>query len=103
MLSGIWQKKRVWIIDVSCPCDTNVEKKKGEKVGKYAGLVAELQRMWGAECLVVPVVIGGLGAVTRRCADLLGSIPGEPDVSMCQKITLMGSEKILRSVLARRR
>ena len=96
-------KKRVWIIDVSCPCDTNVEKKEGEKVGKYAGLMGELQRMWGAECVVVPVVIGGLGTVTRRCADFLASIPGEPDVSMCQKITLMGSERILRGVLARGR
>ena len=96
-------KKKVWVIDVSCPCDTNVEKKEGEKVGKYAGLVAELQRMWGVDCVVVPVVIGGLGAVSRRCADFLGSIPGSPDVSMCQKITLMGSERILRNVLARGR
>ena len=80
-----------------------MEKKEGEKVGKYAGLVGELQRMWGAECVVVPVVIGGLGTVTRRCADFLASIPGEPHVSMCQKITLMGSERILRSVLARGR
>ena len=46
---------------------------------------------------------GGLEAVTRMCADLLGSIPGGPDISMCQKFTLLGSKRILRNVLPRGR
>ena len=97
------RRKKVWILDISCPCDTNVEKKEEEKVSKYAGLKAELRRMWGADCIVIPVVIGGLGAVTSKCIDYLRLIPGEPDLHMCQKITLWGSERILKNVLARRR
>ena len=96
-------RKKVWIIDISCPCDTNVGKKEDEKIAKYAGLKAELQRMWGADCDVVPVVIGSLGAVSVECVGYLGRIPGAPDVHMCQKITLMESEKILRNALKRRR
>ena len=72
-------------------------------MSKYAGLKLELQRMWGAKCTVIPIVIGGLGAVSPQCVEYLRAIPGEPDVHMCQKITLLGSEKILRNVLARRR
>ena len=39
--------KKAYIIDVSCPVDVNVEKKEAEKVAKYMGLSAELNRMWG--------------------------------------------------------
>ena len=96
-------KKKVQILDVSCPCDVNVEKKEVEKVSKYAGLKVELQRMWGVSCEVIPVVIGSLGAVSTSCFDFLSLIPGVPDLRLCQKITLMGSERILRSALSRRR
>ena len=96
-------KKKVQILDVSCPCDVNVEKKEVEKVSKYAGLKVELQRMWGVGCEVIPVVIGSLGAVSTSCSDFLSLIPGVPDLRLCQKITLMGSERILRSALSRRR
>ena len=96
-------KKKVMIVDVACPCDLNVEKKELEKVSKYAGLKAELQRMWAVSCEVVPVVIGSLGAVSASCSDYLSLIPGVPDLRLCQKITLMGSERILRNALSRRR
>ena len=96
-------KKKVMIVDVACPCDLNVVKKELEKVSKYAGLKAELQRMWAVSCEVVPVVIGSLGAVSASCSDYLSLIPGVPDLRLCQKITLMGSERILRNALSRRR
>ena len=48
--------------------------------------------MWGAKYTVIPIVIGGLGAVTPHCVEYLRVIPGEPDIHMCQKITLLGSE-----------
>ena len=78
------------------------KKKESEKFAKYAGLKLELQRMRGAKCTVIPIVIGGLGAVTPHCVEYLRVIPGEPDIHMCQKITLLGSERILRNVLGRR-
>ena len=53
------RRKEVWILDVACPCDTNVEKKESEKLSKYAGLKLELQRMWVAKWTVIPIVTGG--------------------------------------------
>ena len=95
-------EKKAYIIDISCPCDTNVVKKENEKIAKYQGLRAELQKMWKVECVVIPVDVGGLGAVSRQAADYMSKIPGNPDLLMCQKITLLGSKKILLDVLGRK-
>ena len=94
-------QKRAYIIDVACPVDTNVGKKEREKVGKYGGLRAELERMWGVNAEIIPVIIGGLGPVTKNLGDCLTKIPGQPDQYMCQKICLLGSKRILQDVLKR--
>ena len=86
--------KKAYIIDISCPVDTNVGKKENEKIGKYGPLRVEAE--------VIPVIVGGLGAVTKKLGDYLARIPGTPDVYMCQKICLLGSKKILQDVLKRR-
>ena len=96
-------KNKAYIIDVSCPVDMNVGKKEAEKVAKYMGLCAELNRMWGVDTEILPVVIGGLGAVSKNICDYLAKIPGLPDLYMCQKICLLGSKKILHNALKRRR
>ena len=90
-------------MDISCPVDINVGKKEAEKVSKYMGLCAELNRMWGIDTEIIPVIVGGLGTVSKNIGDYLAKIPGIPDVFMCQKICLLGSKKILRDVLRRRR
>ena len=95
--------KKAYIIDISCPVDINVGKKEAEKVSKYMGLCAELNRMWGIDTEIIPVIVGGLGTVSKNIGDYLAKIPGLPDVFMCQKICLLGSKKILRDVLRRRR
>ena len=59
-------KRKAFIIDIACPVDTNVGKKETEKVSKYGGLRVELERMWGVDAEVIPVIVGGLGAVTRN-------------------------------------
>ena len=76
-------------------------KKEKEKITKYQSLRAELQKMWKVDCIVIPVVVG-LGAVSRQAADYMSQIPGNPDLLMCQKITLLGSKKILHDVLGRK-
>ena len=96
-------ERKVYIINVSCPVDVNVGKKEAEKVAKYMGLSAELNRMWGVNTEILPVVVGGLGSVTKNLSDYLTKIPGLPDLFMCQKICLLGSSKILRDVLKRHR
>ncbi len=78
--------KMTYIIDISCPCDVNVIKKEAEKISKYGTLKRELLRMWGGNCLIVPVVIGGLGAVSNEFDLHVEKIPGNVSLAICQKI-----------------
>ena len=94
--------KKALIIDISCPNDINVVAKETEKVMKYQPLCAELRKMWEMECVVVPVIVGGLGVVSKNFNDHLAMLPGCPKGFMCQKIAMLGSERILRDVLGRR-
>ena len=86
---------------MSCPADCNVEKKEGEKISKYNGLKVELSRLWGMESAVMPVVVGVLGCISNKMCEYISEVPGNPSHIICQKITLVGSQKILRSVLSR--
>ena len=94
--------KLVYVIDISCPMEANVWNKEVEKVAKYGPLKEELQRMWNCRGIVVPVVVGCLGAVSKNIEKHLLNIPGCPTVKMCQKICLLGSKRILKDALARR-
>ena len=94
--------RKALIIDIACPNDINVIAKESEKISKYQPLCAELRKLWGVECEVVPVVVGGLGVISKNLGDHLARIPGCPKRFMCQKIAMLGSERILRSVLGRR-
>ena len=95
-------KKKAFMIDISCPVDTNMKKKEMEKISKYGGLKVELERMWGVKAEIIPVIVGGLGAVTKNLFDYLAKIPGNPDLHMCQRICLLGSKRILMDVLKRK-
>ena len=51
--------RRTLLIDVSCPNNINVKEKEVEKVAKYQPLRAELRKLWGLECDVVPRLLAG--------------------------------------------
>ena len=53
------------VVDIAIPSDSNIKKKKQEKLEKYQGLKEVLEEMWGLKAPVVPMVIGALGAVTH--------------------------------------
>ena len=76
--------------------------KENEKVAKYSGLQVELGKMWDCECVVIPVVIGGLGMISEKFQEYLKMIPADISTEMCLKITLLGSERIMRSFLSRK-
>ena len=64
-------------------------------------LRAELRKLWGLECDVIPVVVGGLGVVSKDFEGYLAKLPGCPKGFMCQKIAMLGSKRILSDVLSR--
>jgi len=70
------KNKRKLLIDVSCPCDSNVALKQTEKMTKYRLLMDEVHRMWNTRVSIVPVVIGTLGAVKNGQTNLVASLPG---------------------------
>ena len=94
--------KKTYIIDISCPSDKNVTSNENEKVAKYSGLRVELGKMWDSECVVIPVVVGGLEVISEKFQDYLKMIPADLSTEMCLKITQLGSERIMRSVLSRK-
>lgn len=94
--------KMTYIIDISCPCDTNVHAKEVEKISKYCSLRVELAKMWNCESVVIPIIVGGCGTVSNEFTNYLNMIPADLTPEMCLKIALLGSEKIMRSVLSRK-
>ena len=51
---------------------------------------------------MVPVVVGGLGAVSKSFGGHLAKLPGCPNGVICQKIAMMESKRILTDILGRR-
>ena len=78
---------------------TPMWEKKIEKTAKYGALGAEAERMWDLKAQIIPVIVGGLGAVTKNLGCNLAKITGTPDSFICQKISLLGSRKILHDIL----
>lgn len=57
--------------DRSVPSDSNISKKEHEKLRKYKGLQAELEKMWKAKVTVVLVITGTLKAATPKLGEWL--------------------------------
>ena len=94
------EKKKIWICDMACPQQRNIDTKRLEKLTKYRQLAfEERERRPGYE--IVPLIIGALGGGMRQTTkdmakvfengELLKRIVGE-----MQKTVLMDSETILR-------
>ena len=100
------ETKRIWICDVACPQENNIEAKVKEKMDKYQQLAFETrEKRAGYRVEVVPLIIGCLGGGIRRmCKNVQKVIENETEmekiVKEMQKIVLMDSESIMRKVLS---
>ena len=94
------KNKETKIIDIAVPGDFRVKEKELEKVTKYQDLVIEVNRMWSTRAMVVPIVVGALGAI-YRLRDWLGVLHVEQKkLDNIQQTALLGSANILRKVLS---
>jgi len=59
------KEKTCMLIDVAITADRNVVQKEAEKNLKYKSFCIEIQRMWNLKCMIVPVITGATGIVTR--------------------------------------
>ena len=92
--------KTATIIDVAVPGDTRIVTKEQDKILVYQDLRREIKKNWDLRMVViVPIMIGALGAVTSNFAKYLDSIHCSLSVSKLQKTALLGSARILRMVM----
>ena len=62
--------KKIMIIDMACPNESNKEKKRGEKMRKYQQLCYEIrERRDGYKVKIIPVVIGCVGGGMKKMKD----------------------------------
>jgi hypothetical protein len=52
---------------------------------KYKNLSIEIQRMWDMKCVVIPVIIGATGIVSKSLQKYLETIPGQHSIDSLQK------------------
>ena len=95
------KEREVVKIDVAIPGDDRVKDKELEKVEKYQLLkdkIAKVRQM--RKVIVVPVVIGALGAVSVNFKEYMRRIGVKVRLEVIQKTALLGTAKILRKVLS---
>jgi hypothetical protein len=55
--------------------------------------------MWNVKCVIIPVVIGATGIVTKGLKKNLEAIPGKHSPDSPQKTAVLGTSHIIRKVL----
>jgi hypothetical protein len=54
--------------------------KKKQKRIQYMHLCTEIQQMWNMKCMIIPVVLGATGIVTKGLKKNLEAIPGKHSI-----------------------
>ena len=92
--------KLITLVDISVPADKRIVEKEDEKVSKYQDLRIELERLWKMKSRIIPVVIGALGAISKRFVNFIKQLDlGSPNMYILQKSALLGTVSIVRKVL----
>jgi hypothetical protein len=84
-------------------CSNTIEQKcntegvrKEIKIQKFS---IEIQGMWNMKCLVILVIIGATGTVTKGLKQYLETIPGKHSINSLHKAAVLGTSHIIRKVL----
>lgn len=99
------KERKIWIVDMSCPQEQNIEEATRTKLQKYQQLVFEIrERRSGYRVEVVPVIIGCLGGGIEKATTAVKKIIGDEEsvigiISTMQRTVLFEGETIIRKVL----
>ena len=75
-------------------------KKKKRRLRNNQDLKREVKRIWNMRSvIVVPVVIGALGSITKKLNEWLEKLELTVNIVLLQKTTLLETARILRKVL----
>jgi hypothetical protein len=87
------------LTDVAILSDRNVIQKESKKKLKYKNVSIEILRMWNMKRIVIPVMIGAIGIVTRGLKKYLETIPGKHSIDSLQKTAVLGTSHTIRKVI----
>jgi hypothetical protein len=68
-----------------------VIKKEAEKILKQKDLITEIQRMWNVKAVVIPVIIGVIGTISKSFRQYLSNVPGKHEIKGLQKTATLGT------------
>ena len=86
-------------MDFVVPADYRVKLKECAKTDKYLNLARELKKLWNMKVMIIPIVIGALGIVTKGLVKGLEDLELTGRVESIQTTALLRLARILRSVL----
>jgi hypothetical protein len=55
--------------------------------------------MWNVKTMVIPVIIGVTGTISKTFRKYVRNIPGKQEIKELQKTAILGTSHILRKVL----
>ena len=87
------------MIDMAIQEDRNVIQNGAKKKLKYRGLCVEIKRMWNIKCMIIPIITGATGIVTKVLKKHLEAIPGKHSIDSLQKTVIRGTSHVIRKVL----
>ncbi|GJQ82977.1 hypothetical protein Trydic_g15797 [Trypoxylus dichotomus] len=97
-------EKKMNVIEMSCPADTNIADKEDEKIRKYKDLMYDFKNTYKEyETILIPIIVGVMGGMKSNMATYLGKIKIIKSkhikglINQMQKYVILGSLPILRS------
>ena len=100
-LSLLIRRREVVITHIAIPGDDRVKDKEHEKIEKYQLLKDEIAKIWRMrKVIVVPVVIGALGAVSVNFGEYMKRLGVNVRLQVLKKTALLGTAEIRRKVLS---
>ena len=94
------KKERIHkIVAFSVPADHRINLKECAKKDKYLDLARELKRLGNMKVMIVPIVIGAFGTITKGLLKGLEDLEAGGRVETIQMTVLLRTARILRRVL----
>ena len=87
------------INDFAVPADHRIKLKECEKKDKYLELARELKKLWNLKVMIVPIVIGAFGIVTKEFLKSLEDLKDGGRVETIQMTALLRTARIPKRVL----
>jgi hypothetical protein len=65
---------------------------------KHKSLFIEMLRRWNMKCMIISVITGATGTVTKGLRKNLKTIPGKHSIDSLQKTAVLGTSHVTRKV-----